>query len=240
MRLKPYKPQEKDFMASVKPSLAANESLDNYNSAEYVFVIDSPKNLAQKILVTIDVREYPDSTVADKRFWQLRETTSAPGPLYQNTRGFDVLTINGNSVKGLLGKNTFEMSCVGKQGVPDPFAGSNIKPNPDAGWYSGMADFMLDTWKEAQGLPHSGLGIALADPGPMKASVFREEPAQDLKKIMQPFEEPSGKSVQTNKAINSPNAAAAVLASPALNWVWIIALLAVSGILIGLLLLRRK
>lgn len=232
-RLQSYHPVEKGFSLFLPAEPLGDQPRDDYSGMTYEFMVDSVRDPAQRLPFNLELREYASAAAAEKAFWQLRETSANPGPLFENTRGFDVLALQPNSLKGLLGARTFELSPIGRRAGSDPFATrGDGKPNPDTAWYAGMAAFIMDVWKETQGLPHSGQGIVQVDPGPLKRSPF-EGPEQNLDTLVR-------------LGLLSPEQAArlrpppAASSSPLRHWPWLAVLTVAAAALLWLLRRRKR
>lgn len=170
------------FNPSVKP--ATNAPADDSkairtdsSSMRTGFQIDFPKDSKVRALVLFEFHEYADSQTAHDALWHRISRTSViartPGLFFQNPRGFDLLCIRGFMVFGLTGSKLMQITITSALDHKAKLADGEMYPNPDLEWYAGMADFMMDAWKEAQGLPNKKRGLVPAEPGVMQR---RENP----------------------------------------------------------------
>ncbi len=140
--------------------------------------IDLPLRPVTRGVLHLWIREYPDVETAAEDFAWLEKSgvrrsapQSPPLMALPETHGFDKLSIDTNAVVGLLGRRHFEITMgVGGFAQLDLLV-SGPPGSSDHFIHTGLAAMMIDVWRQAQGLPHTGLGL----PFPPDRSGIKEE-----------------------------------------------------------------
>ena len=101
----------------------------------------------------------------------MRSVPSGSGGIhFQNKHGYDLLALQGSETVGVSDQYRIDVEMSRMKSDPnEPLLNSDAAHNPDYGWWAGWAEFVLDAWKEARGLPHAGGVIVPVAPG----KVFR-------------------------------------------------------------------